>query len=95
MIFDWDNEKNNRLKSERKISFERIVIEIEAGAVLDILEHPNKIKFPNQIIIIINIYNYAWVVPAIENDNSFFLKTAYPSRKQTKNYFPEVNLNEN
>lgn len=95
MIFDWDNEKNNRLKLERNISFERIVIEIEAGAVLDILEHPNKIKFPNQIIIIINIDNYAWVVPAIENDNSFFLKTAYPSRKHTKNYFPEVNLNEN
>ncbi len=95
MILDWDNEKNFKLKSERNISFERIVIEIEAGAILHILEHLNKIKFPNQIIIIINIDSYAWVVPAIENDNAFFLKTAYPSRKHTKYYFPEVKLNEN
>ncbi|TGL88372.1 hypothetical protein EHQ68_09905 [Leptospira congkakensis] len=42
------------------------------------------------LIIIINIDNYAWVVPAIENETSFFLKTAYPSRKHTKIYFPEV-----
>nr|WP_269155450.1 toxin [Leptospira mtsangambouensis] len=94
VIFDWDNEKNKLLYSQRNISFERIVIEIEAGAIIDILEHPNSKKYPNQIIIIINIDNYAWVVPAIENETSFFLKTAYPSRKHTKLYFPEVNLHE-
>ncbi|PKA23504.1 toxin [Leptospira sp. mixed culture ATI2-C-A1] len=95
MIFDWDNDKNKLLNSQRKISFERIVIEIEAGAVLDILEHPNNKKYPNQIIIVINIDNYAWIVPAIEDGNTFFLKTAYPSRKHTKIYFPEVDIHEN
>jgi len=94
VIFDWDNDKNKILNSERNISFERIVIEIESGAVLDILKHPNNKKYPDQIIIIINIDNYAWVVPAIENENSFFLKTAYPSRKHTKLYLPEVTINE-
>jgi hypothetical protein len=94
VIFDWDNEKNELLISQRNISFERIVIEIEAGAVMDILVHPNNKKYPNQIIIILNIDNYAWIIPAIENENSFFFKTAYPSRKHTKIYLPEVNTNE-
>lgn len=94
VIFDWDNEKNKLLSTQRDISFERIVIEIEAGAILDSLEHPNSKKYPNQIIIVINIDNYVWIVSAIENENSFFLKTAYPSRKHTKIYFPEVNIHE-
>ncbi|WP_232369106.1 toxin [Leptospira abararensis] len=88
--FDWDHQKNKLLNSERNISFERIVIEIEAGQILDILEHSNFEKYPNQIIIIVNIDGYAWIVPAIENRSSFFLKTAYPSRKYSKIYFPEV-----
>ncbi|PJD97786.1 MAG: toxin [Leptospira sp.] len=94
MNFDWDNEKNKILNSQRNISFERIVVEIEAGEILDILKHPNVKKYPNQIIIIVGIDGYAWVVPAIENKDSFFLKTAYPSRKHTKLYFPEVKFDE-
>lgn len=90
MTFDWDVEKNKLLQVERKISFERIVVEIQAGAVLDILKHPNKEKYPNQILIIINIDDYAWVVPAVEGKNLFFLKTAFPSRKYTNIFFPEV-----
>ncbi|PKA16134.1 toxin [Leptospira haakeii] len=92
MIFDWDNQKNETLKAERNISFERVVVEIESGSVLDILKHPNLKKYPNQIIIIIEIDNYAWVVPTIENKDTFFLKTAYPSRKYTNLYLPEANL---
>ncbi|WP_040509905.1 hypothetical protein [Leptospira wolffii] len=92
MIFDWDNEKNETLKSERNISFERVVVEIESGSVLEILKHPNKKKYPNQILIIIEIDNYAWVVPAIESKDTFFFKTAYPSRKYTSIYLPEANL---
>lgn len=44
MIFDWDEEKIKQLKSERNISFERIIIAIEEGDILDILEHPDKKK---------------------------------------------------
>ncbi|TGM13537.1 toxin [Leptospira selangorensis] len=92
MIFDWDNDKNETLKVERNISFERVVVEVESESVLDILKHPNKKKYPNQILMIVEIDNYAWVVPAIENKDTFFLKTAYPSRKYTSIYLPEANL---
>lgn len=94
MIFDWDQEKNKFLAAQRNISFERIVIEIEAGALLGILEHPNSEKYPNQLILMVNIDDYAWVVPVIKTKNSFFLKSASPSRKQTKHYLKKENLHE-
>ena len=34
MVFDWNEEKNEQLKKERKIGFERIVIAIEAGDIV-------------------------------------------------------------
>ncbi|WP_036058339.1 hypothetical protein [Leptospira sp. P2653] len=92
MIFDWDNNKNESLKAERNISFERVVVEIESGLVLDILKRPNMKKYPNQILIIVEIDNYAWIVPTIENKDIFFFKTAYPSRKYTRVYLSEANL---
>ena len=49
--FSWDPEKNEKLKAERNISFEEIVFYIERGQVLDILEHPNKKKYPTQFIL--------------------------------------------
>ncbi len=45
--FSWDSEKHEKLKSERNVSFEEIVYYIDKGQVLDILEHPNKKKYPN------------------------------------------------
>ncbi|EKR63133.1 putative toxin-antitoxin system, toxin component [Leptospira weilii str. 2006001853] len=92
VIFDWDNNKNESLKAERNISFERVVVEIESGLVLDILKRPNMKKYPNQILIIVEIDNYAWIVPTIENKDIFFFKTAYPSRKYTHVYLSEANL---
>jgi hypothetical protein len=38
------------LIKERGISFEEVVTAIEAGAILDILPHPNTAKYPNQEI---------------------------------------------
>ena len=55
MIFDWNNEKNMMLKRNRSISFERIIVAIEQDDLLDILEHPNKEKYPNQILILVEI----------------------------------------
>ncbi|WP_061235146.1 hypothetical protein [Leptospira weilii] len=92
MIFDWDNNKNESLKAERNISFERVVVEIESGLVLDILKRPNMKKYPNQILIIVEIDNYAWIVPTIENKHIFFFKTTYLSRKYTSVYLSEANL---
>jgi len=84
--FSWNEEKNEQLKKERKISFEEIVVQIENDKVLDIVEHPNKEKYPNQIIIIVECNKYAYLVPFVESDDKIFLKTIIPSRNATKEY---------
>jgi hypothetical protein len=80
---NWNLEKNAQLRKIRGLSFEEIVSQIEAGNLLGIKENPAR---KNQKIYIIEIDNYAVVVPFIENDREIFLKTAFPSRKYTKLY---------
>jgi uncharacterized DUF497 family protein len=84
--FSWNNEKNRLLKSERNISFEDVVFHIEKQHVLDIIQHPNQEKYKGQKMFIINIDNYAYLVPFIESKREIFLKTIIPSRKATKQY---------
>ena len=85
-IFEWNNEKNNDLKEDRNLSFEDIVFYIENEHILDIVPHPNQEKYPGQKMFIIEIENYAYLVPFIENNEVIFLKTIIPSRKATKKY---------
>ncbi len=82
----WDNEKNRRLKAERDVSFEEVVFYIERGQLLDIVEHPNQEKYQGQRIFIVNIGEYAYLVPFVETEREIFLKTIIPSRKATKEY---------
>lgn len=84
--FAWNDAKNERLKVERNISFEEVVAHIEQGNILDILDHTDRAKYPGQRIFIVHMYNYAWLVPFVENDEQVFLKTIIPSRKATKRY---------
>ena len=83
-FFDWNNEKNEILKSEREISFEEVVLAVSGGKLLDIIENPNQKKYPGQKIFVVNIQDYVYLVPFIEDKNTFFLKTIIPSRKMTK-----------
>lgn len=85
-FFDWNEDKNKTLKQEREISFEEILTAIEEGQLLDILEHPERKRYPNQKIFIVNVDNYAYLVPFVENKEKIFLKTIIPSRKATKKY---------
>ncbi len=89
--FDWDEEKNARLKEEREVSFEEIVDAIEDNRVLDRIDHPNKKRYPNQKIMIVNINSYAFMVPFVEDDKRIFFKTIIPSRKMTKKYLIKEN----
>ena len=82
--FNWDKEKNLKLKEIRGISFEEIVFYISNGAVIDVIENQNSEKYINQFMFIIEIDSYAYIVPFVENDTEIFLKTIYPSRKATK-----------
>lgn len=84
--FDWDKEKNRLLQNERDVSFEDVITAIGEGQVLDIIEHPNKTRYPNQRIFIVNINEYIYLVPFIEDEEKVFLKTIIPSRKATKQY---------
>ena len=84
--FDWSATKNAQLKIERDISFEEIIVAINDGKLLDIVEHPNKKKFPGQKILIVEISEYAYLVPFVENEEKIFLKTIIPSRKATRDY---------
>jgi uncharacterized DUF497 family protein len=84
--YNWNNEKNEKLRETRGVSFEEAVLAIEQGHLIDVLEHPNKSKYKNQNMFVVKIYNYVWLIPFVETENEVFLKTIIPSRKATKKY---------
>ena len=86
---NWNSTKNQQLISERGISFEDIVFYLQQGALLDDIEHPNNDKYPNQRVFVINIDDYAYLIPYVEDRKEIFLKTVIPSRKATKIYLGE------
>lgn len=84
--FDWDQDKNNLLKETRNVSFEEVILSLGANKLLDMMENPNKLKYPNQKMFIVEINEYAYIVPFAEDKEKYFLKTIYPSREATKKY---------
>ena len=84
--FDFDPEKNVVLLKERGVCFEYIISLINEGFLLDVIEHPNRNKYPNQKIYVVDVDGYCYLVPYIEDDKKVFLKTIIPSRKTTKKY---------
>lgn len=87
----WNAQKNDTLKADRGVSFENMVVAIESGGLLDILAHPNQSKYPRQRVLVVAHDSYAYLVPFVEEDDYFFLKTIIPSRKATRDY---LNLGE-
>jgi hypothetical protein len=65
------------------------VFHIEKKHILDIVEHPNQEKYKGQKILVVNVENYAYLVPFVESEQEIFLKTVIPSRKATKKYLRE------
>lgn len=88
MYFNWDDAKNELLKVNRGISFEEIVFFISEGKIVDVIQHPNPVKYPDQMMYLLEINDYIFVVPFIRNQENqeIFLKTIYPSRYFTKIY---------
>jgi putative transposon-encoded protein len=84
--FSWNSDKNELLKKEREVSFEEVVLAIEQGGLLDILEHPNPDAYPGQRLFVVQIGEYAYLVPYVEDEHEVFLKTIIPSRRATKTY---------
>jgi uncharacterized DUF497 family protein len=84
--FDWNDEKNSKLKKERGVSFEQVELAIASGDLVDRLKHPNPEKYPNQKVFLVRIEDYIYSVPYIEDDENIFLKTIIPNSKATKKY---------
>lgn len=84
--FRWNHDKNDELKVERGISFEEVVLAIEADGLLDVLRHPNSGKYPNQLVFIVTLDGYVLLVPFVDEPEYYFLKTIIPSRKATRDY---------
>ena len=84
--FRWGAEKSEQLKQERGVSFEQMVVAIEAGGLLDILAHPNLARYPDQRLMVVASDGYAYLVPFVEEADHYFLKTVIPSRKATRDY---------
>ncbi len=83
-MIQWDCEKNDKLITERNISFDEISEIILKEEYLDILEHP---KRKDQLIFINCINKYIYAVPfIIDESENIILKTVYPSRKFNKIY---------
>lgn len=84
--FRWNHDKNEVLKKDRSISFEEVVLAIEANGLLDELQHPNPEKYPNQSVLVVALDGYAYLVPYVEAQDYYLLKTVIPSRKATRDY---------
>jgi predicted DNA binding CopG/RHH family protein len=103
---NWDSEKNEILKRERGISFDEIAYLIESGQIIGIEENPG---YPHQKMYVLEIENYAVIVPYVENDNEICLKNCLSKpeiykairlkggimEKITKKAFKPINQEEN
>ena len=82
----YDEQKNLKLKEERGICFDDVITAISDGKILDIIPHHNSKEYPNQMILIIEINDYVYLAPYLEEEDLLVLKTVFPSRKFTKLY---------
>jgi len=80
---NWNSEKNKKLIKERGVSFEICLVKIENKDIKDTLD---SLLYPHQKIFVLEINNYIYLVPFVENEDGIFLKTIIPSRKFTKKY---------
>ena len=82
----WDVEKNEKLKRERGISFEEVIEVLLGDGLVKTERNPNRKKYPFQYMHIIELDQYAYLVPFVEDKEKYFFKTIIPSRKATKKY---------
>ena len=87
--FDWNEEKNEKLKRERGVSFEDMVFQIQHEGPLDVIENSKKDKYAIQRMYVIEFENYVYLVPFVQDGNCRFLKTIIPNRQAKKAYLGE------
>ncbi|HUV62257.1 MAG TPA: hypothetical protein VMW24_00090 [Sedimentisphaerales bacterium] len=90
MKYEWNPDKNEWLKRERNISFERIVFHLSLGDIWKICEHPDQANYPGQRLYFVVVDDYVYIVPYVVEKEYIFLKTVIPSRKATKDFEKET-----
>lgn len=88
MVFEWNEEKNNKLIIERGISFDEIVVAIDAGCL--VRTEQNKPPYTHQRVYYVWINSYMYLVPFIYNKEKIFLKTIIPNSKETRLYLMNI-----
>jgi hypothetical protein len=86
---DWSPIKNAELKARHGFGFERVLVALAEGALLDNRSHPNIERYGHQRQLVVEIESYAWIVPFVEQGGTIFLKTMFPSRKATRHYLEQ------
>ncbi len=82
--YAFDRQKNAWLIRQRGISFDQIIALIESSKLIQVLEHPNVERYPNQLLYEVDVNGYVHVIPVVREGRTLFLKTIYPSRKATR-----------
>ena len=85
----WSDEKNRQLLETRGLTFEDVAIAIKNDRILNDGPHPNKARFPNQRVLVVEIDGYACEVPYVIDGERIFLKTIFQSRKARRRYSKE------
>jgi hypothetical protein len=87
MIFEYNQDKDEQLFIERGVGFQDIIAILKSDdpVILDIIDHPNQARYPEQQIMYIELEGEVYAVPFVLNGSGLmFLKTIYPSRKARK-----------
>ena len=82
MKFEWNPEKNEKLKKERNVSFEQIIFHLSEGDLWKTADHPNQKDYPGQKIYFVIVDDYIYLVPHVIDDGYIFLKTIIASSTQ-------------
>ena len=88
----WSDEKSTNLRDDKTrlgISFEECAEAIEDERLLDVIKNPSR-NHPAQYMFVINVNNYAYCVPFVENEVEIFLKTVFPNRRLTNYYLKDA-----
>lgn len=85
-IYNFDRQKNKKLIELRGISFEEVISVLESKGPIDVIKHHNDEQYSHQKMYVVELNNYIYLVPFVEDKNEIFLKTIFPSRRAAKKY---------
>jgi uncharacterized DUF497 family protein len=86
----WNADKNLQLMEQRGVCFEDVMVAVAGEGLLANLAHPQPERYGHQMMWVVKMKAYVYLVPYVENDQHIFLKTIIPSRKATRQYLGET-----